>query len=186
MEHDYELVVMGSGAVGKSALVRQWVDGIFVEKHIPTVGDGYRMVVEIEEQKCILEITDTAGTMCFPAMRDLYMSKGDGFLLVYSVTSKESFEYIADLRDQILRKKYKNDVPMVLVGNKWDLKEERVVSKELEEQLAIKLGCAWMETSAKEKINVEIVFFELLEQISGKIAKPWKKKKKKKSTCFLL
>ena len=90
----------------------------------------------------------------FTAMRDLYMKNGQGFVLVYSITAQSTFNDLHDLREQILRVKDTDDVPMVLVGNKCDLEEERVVHKEHGTNLARQYNCAFMETSAKAKINV--------------------------------
>ncbi|XP_031671505.1 ras-related protein Rap-1b-like [Oncorhynchus kisutch] len=78
----------------------------------------------------MLEILDTAGTEQFTAMRDLYMKNGQGFALVYSITAQSTFNDLQDLREQILRVKDTDDVPMILVGNKCDLEDERVVGKE--------------------------------------------------------
>ena len=66
----------------------------------------------------------------FTAMRDLYMKNGQGFVLVYSITAQSTFNDLQDLREQILRVKDTDDVPMVLVGNKCDLEDERVVGKD--------------------------------------------------------
>lgn len=178
---EYKIVVLGSGGVGKSALTVQFVQGIFVEKYDPTIEDSYRKQVEVDGQQCMLEILDTAGTVSFhqnfevnvkpiflpllliqfqeqfTAMRDLYMKNGQGFVLVYSITAQSTFNDLQDLREQILRVKDTDDVPMVLVGNKCDLEEERVVGKELGKSLASQFNCAFMETSAKAKINVNDV-----------------------------
>ncbi|KAG7281084.1 hypothetical protein CRUP_027621 [Coryphaenoides rupestris] len=166
---EYKLVVLGSGGVGKSALTVQFVQGIFVEKYDPTIEDSYRKVwpllpvilqssatqVEVDGQQCMLEILDTAGTEQFTAMRDLYMKNGQGFALVYSITAQSTFNDLQDLREQILRVKDTEDVPMILVGNKCDLEEERVVGKEQGQNLARQWNnCAFLETSAKSKINV--------------------------------
>lgn len=124
----------------------------------------------------MLEILDTAGTEQFTAMRDLYMKNGQGFILVYSITAQSTFNDLQDLREQILRVKVRaadelcgctiindvsiqdtDDVPMVLVGNKCDLEDERVVGKELGKSLANQFNCSFMETSAKAKINVNDV-----------------------------
>ena len=64
----------------------------------------------------MLEILDTAGTEQFAAMRDLYMKNGAGFLLVYSITSQGTFSDLQDIREQILRVKDTDDVPMILIG----------------------------------------------------------------------
>lgn len=182
---EYKIVVLGSGGVGKSALTVQFVQGIFVEKYDPTIEDSYRKQVEVDGQQCMLEILDTAGTEQFTAMRDLYMKNGQGFVLVYSITAQSTFNDLQDLREQILRVKDTDDVPMVLVGNKCDLEDERVVGKELGKCLAGQFNCAFMETSAKAKINVNDIFYDLVRQINKK--SPEKKlKQKKKSICVLL
>ena len=151
-------MVLGSGGVGKSALTVQFVQGIFVEKYDPTIEDSYRKQVEVDGQQCMLEILDTAGTEQFTAMRDLYMKNGQGFVLVYSITAQSTFNDLQDLREQILRVKDTEDVPMVLVGNKCDLEDERVVGKDQGLNMARQFNnCAFMETSAKAKIGVNDV-----------------------------
>ncbi|KAI4876055.1 hypothetical protein NFI96_030104, partial [Prochilodus magdalenae] len=148
----------------------QFVQGIFVEKYDPTIEDSYRKAksnlhsmgqiecstqVEVDGQQCMLEILDTAGTEQFTAMRDLYMKNGQGFALVYSITAQSTFNDLQDLREQILRVKDTDDVPMILVGNKCDLEDERVVGKEQGQNLARQWNsCAFLESSAKSKINV--------------------------------
>ncbi|KAL3077172.1 hypothetical protein niasHS_013161 [Heterodera schachtii] len=163
---DYKIVVLGSGGVGKSALTVQFVQGIFVEKYDPTIEDSYRKQLEFDGQQCMLEILDTAGTEQFTAMRDLYMKNGQGFVLVYSITAQSTFNDLMDLRDQILRVKDTDDVPMILVGNKYDLEDERVVAKEQGMNLARQFNSSFLETSAKHKINVHEVFYDLVRQIN--------------------
>ena len=155
---EYKIVVLGSGGVGKSALTVQFVQGIFVEKYDPTIEDSYRKQVEVDGQQCMLEILDTAGTEQFTAMRDLYMKNGQGFVLVYSITAQSTFNDLTDLKEQILRVKDTEEVPMVLVGNKCDLEDERVVGKDQGMSMARQFGsCTFMETSAKAKIGVSDV-----------------------------
>ncbi|MEM9692720.1 MAG: GTP-binding protein [Myxococcota bacterium] len=81
------------------------MQSIFVEKYDPTIEDSYRKQVEVDGQQCMLEILDTAGTEQFTAMRDLYMKNGQGFVLVYAITSIATFNDLTDLREQILRVK---------------------------------------------------------------------------------
>lgn len=181
---EYKLVVLGSGGVGKSALTVQFVQGIFVEKYDPTIEDSYRKQVEVDDYQCILEILDTAGTEQFTAMRDLYMKNGQGFVLVYSITAQGTFNDLMDLRDQILRVKDMNDVPMVLVGNKCDLEGERIVSKDQGQALANELGIhTFLETSAKMKFNVHEVFDDLVRQINKKSPEV---KKRRGRRCVIL
>eukprot|EP00035_Acanthoeca_spectabilis_P019934 m.430305 g.430305 ORF g.430305 m.430305 type:complete len:190 (+) comp17145_c0_seq1:135-704(+) len=163
---EYKLVVLGSGGVGKSALTVQFVQGIFVEKYDPTIEDSYRKQVEVDGHQCMLEILDTAGTEQFTAMRDLYMKNGQGFVLVYSITAQGTFGDLTDLRAQILRVKDNDVVPMVMVGNKCDLEEERVVSREQGQSQAKSFGCSFLEASAKNKINVNEIFYDLVRQIN--------------------
>jgi Ras-related protein Rap-1A/Ras-related protein Rap-1B len=184
MLREYKLVVLGSGGVGKSALTVQFVQGIFVEKYDPTIEDSYRKQVEIDGAQCMLEILDTAGTEQFTAMRDLYMKNGQGFVLVYSIIAQSTFNDLPDLREQILRVKDKDEVPMILVGNKCDLNDQRVITTDQGADLAKKFGCAFLEASAKTRTNVEQIFHDLIRQIN-KLAPP-PKKEKKKGGCLIL
>ncbi|KAI9498461.1 ras related protein 1b [Zychaea mexicana] len=182
---EYKLVVLGSGGVGKSALTVQFVQSIFVEKYDPTIEDSYRKQVEVDGQQCMLEILDTAGTEQFTAMRDLYMKSGQGFLLVFSITSMVTLTDLQELREQIMRVKDSDNVPMVLVGNKCDLEEERMVSREQGMMLSQEWGGKpFYETSAMYKINVDEVFFDLVRQINRQM--PSREKQKKKLKCLVL
>jgi len=184
MLREYKLVVLGSGGVGKSALTVQFVQGIFVEKYDPTIEDSYRKQVEIDGTQCMLEILDTAGTEQFTAMRDLYMKNGQGFVLVYSIIAQSTFNDLPDLREQILRVKDKDEVPLVLVGNKCDLNDQRVITTDQGQDLAKKFNCSFMEASAKTRNNVEAIFHDLIRQIN-KLSPPVTNKKKK-GGCNLL
>jgi len=184
---EYKIVVLGSGGVGKSALTVQFVQGIFVEKYDPTIEDSYRKQVEVDNQLCMLEILDTAGTEQFTAMRDLYMKNGNGFVLVYSITTQSSFMDLMEIRDQILKVKDKDDVPMVLVGNKCDLEDERVVGKDEGFSMARRFGnCGFMETSAKARIGVQDVFYDLVRQINRNSHDVQRTKEKGAHCCTLL
>eukprot|EP00727_Mastigamoeba_balamuthi_P010098 m51a1_g5710 putative ras-related protein rap-1b (187) ;mRNA; r:1082416-1083460 len=182
---EYKIVVLGSGGVGKSALTVQFVQGIFVEKYDPTIEDSYRKQVEVDGIQCMLEILDTAGTEQFTAMRDLYMKNGQGFVLVYSIIALGTFNDLAEMREQILRVKDTDRVPMVLVGNKCDLNEQRVVTTDQGQEMARRFGdCVFVEASAKMKINVDRIFLELIRQINESDPRPVKDKKKK--SCMIL
>lgn len=182
------MVVLGSGGVGKSALTVQFVQGIFVEKYDPTIEDSYRKQVEVDGSQCMLEILDTAGTEQFTAMRDLYMKNGQGFILVYSITAQSTFNDLTDLKEQILRVKDASDVPMVVVGNKCDLEDERVVGKDQGQSLANEWRIKFMETSAKKKIGVNEIFFDLVRQINRKQpdTKGGRSGRSSKSKCSIL
>ncbi|KAH7967217.1 hypothetical protein HPB49_023560 [Dermacentor silvarum] len=140
----YKLVVVGDGGVGKSALTIQFFQKLFVTDYDPTIEDSYIQHTEIDGQLCILDVLDTAGQEEFSAMREQYMRKGDGFLLVYSVTDKQSFDNMCHFHTQILRVKDRDSYPMLLVANKVDLVHLRRVSeeqgRELAQQLKVFLG----------------------------------------------
>jgi Ras-related protein Rap-1B len=112
---------------------------------------------------------DTAGTEQFTSMRELYMKSGQGFLLVFSITSLNSFKELTYLRDQILRIKDSESVPLVIVGNKSDLEDDRVVSRDRAFKLSQDWGSApYYETSARRRANVDEVFRDLCRQMVRK------------------
>lgn len=133
-----------------------------------------------------MDVLDTAGQEEYSAMREQYMRTGEGFLLIYSITSRQSFEEIMTFQQQILRVKDKDYFPIIVVANKCDLEKERVVSEQgtfLQspyhstplnptlthqtegEALARQFGCKFIETSAKSRINVENAFYDLVREI---------------------
>jgi small GTP-binding protein len=166
MTSEYKIVVLGSGGVGKSALTIQFIQGSFVEKYDPTIEDSYRKHVEIDGKAAMLDILDTAGQEEYSAMRDSYMRTGQGFVLVYSITDPSSCEDCMTIHEQLLRSKDSDEVPLVLVGNKCDLEEERAVSKQEGKSMAEKFGdCKFLESSAKACITVEQIFIALAKLI---------------------
>lgn len=162
----YKLVVVGNGGVGKSALTIQFIQQYFVTDYDPTIEDSYTKQCLIDGDVCKLDVLDTAGQEEFSAMREQYMRTGDGFVLVFSVTDRASFDEVHRLHKQILRVKDRDFYPMVLVANKVDLEQQRVVSQAEMEQFARHLGnVRVLEASAKYRLNVDQVFFDLVRQI---------------------
>lgn len=92
--------------------------------------DSYRKQCVIDDEVALLDVLDTAGQEEYSAMREQYMRTGEGFLLVYSITSRQSFEEILTFQQQILRVKDKDYFPIIIVGNKCDLDSEREVSRQ--------------------------------------------------------
>lgn len=154
---------------------------MYVESYDPTIEDSYRKQIEIDGRACDLEILDTAGVAQFTAMRELYIKSGKGFLLVYSVTDENSLKELLSLREQVLRIKDTDNVPMVLIGNKCDLEDDRVLSIED----GIKVSEDWglvpfYETSAMYKTNVDEAFVDVVRQIMRKEAAISAEKKQQK------
>jgi GTPase SAR1 family protein len=98
-------------------------------------------------------------------MRDNYYRTGEGFVCVYSITTEESFNSVREFHKAILRVTEREHVPFVLVGNKADLESQRVVSEGDGRKLAEELRCGFLETSAKNNVNVEQSFLELVKLV---------------------
>ncbi|KAM7191056.1 ras small monomeric GTPase [Naviculisporaceae sp. PSN 640] len=162
---EYKLVVVGGGGVGKSCLTIRMVQDHFLDEYDPTIEDSYRKQCVVDGTVALLDVLDTAGQEEYSAMREQYMRTGEGFLLVYSITSRQSFDEISTFHQQICRVKDKDHVPMVLVGNKVDLEEHREVPTSEGERLAAEFRAPFLETSAKDKVNVEEAFYSLVREI---------------------
>ncbi|KAK4051856.1 RAS1 protein [Microbotryomycetes sp. JL201] len=162
---EYKLVVVGGGGVGKSAITIVFIQNHFVDEYDPTIEDSYRKQCVIDEEVALLDVLDTAGQEEYSAMREQYMRTGEGFLLVYSITSRNSFEEISTFHQQILRVKDKDFFPVILVANKCDLEYERQVSSQEGRDLAKQFGCPFIETSAKQRLNVDEAFSTLVREI---------------------
>lgn len=162
---EYKLVAVGGGGVGKSCLTIQLIQSHFVDEYDATIEDSYRKQCVIDDEVALLDVLDTAGQEEYSAMREQYMRTGEGFLLIYSITSRQSFEEVMTFQQQILRVKDKDYFPIILVGNKCDLEDERQVSRQEGEALAREFGCKSIETSAKHRINVDNAFYDMVREI---------------------
>lgn len=162
---EYKLVVVGGGGVGKSCLTIQLIQSHFVDEYDPTIEDSYRKQCVIDDEVALLDVLDTAGQEEYSAMREQYMRTGEGFLLVYSITTRTSFIEIATFQQQILRVKDKDYFPVIVVGNKCDLDTDRSVSQQEGRDLANHFSCRFIETSAKARINVDEAFYNLVREI---------------------
>lgn len=161
----FKIIIVGSGGVGKSALTLQFMYDEFVEDYEPTKADSYRKKVNLDGQEVQIDILDTAGQEDYAAIRDNYFRSGEGFLCVFSITELESLQSAHELREQILRVKNDDNIPFLLVGNKADLTERRIVSEESACEQARQWQVPYIETSAKTRHNVTNIFIELLRVI---------------------
>ncbi|CAG8712013.1 39403_t:CDS:2 [Gigaspora margarita] len=162
----YKIVVLGEGGVGKTSLTIQVSKSGCVFHHLtydPTIEDSYRKQVVIDDRPCMLEIWDTAGQEQYTALRDRWIREGEGFLLVYSISSRPTFERIKQFHDQIIRVKDTDPALVMLVGNKCDRITEREVSREEAMNLARRLRCDFIESSAKASVNVHKAFYDVDE-----------------------
>jgi len=116
-------------------------------------------------QTCMLDILDTAGQEEYSSMRDQYYRSGQGFLITYSIDSRTSFEEVSQIRENLIRLKDTEDVPMILIGNKCDLETSRQESTNDGASLARNWGVPFLDTSAKTRKNIEECFYELVRCI---------------------
>lgn len=172
----------------------------FVETYDPTIEDSYRKQVVIDSQSCMLEVLDTAGQEEYTALRDQWIRDGEGFILVYSITSRASFTRIRKFHSQIQRVKDSSSAnsptargshlssplsgsmpfgslpngpaPVMLVGNKSDRVTEREVSTQEGSALAKEMGCQFVEASAKNCINVERAFYDVVRNLRSQRREP--------------
>lgn len=161
----FKVIMVGSGGVGKSALTLQFMYDEFVEDYEPTKADSYRKKVILDNEEIQVDILDTAGQEDYAAIRDNYFRSGEGFLCVFSITEQESLSAAHELREQILRVKNDDNIPFLLVGNKADLEDRRVISHEAASEQASSWNVPYVETSAKTRHNVDLVFDQLLREI---------------------
>jgi len=171
--------------VGKSAVTLQFINRQFMSLYDPTIEDRYQKHIEYKGVQCMLEILDTAGQETFSAMRELYMANGEGFALVYSITSSLSFAEVEKIRAGIIKHKNTVKVPLVLIGNKKDLEAKREVPTEKAKNLAREWGCAFLEASAKTDTNIREIFFSLIDQVWEKTGPPKAKKQPRSGACTL-
>ncbi|KAJ9443900.1 Ras-related protein Rap-1 [Diplonema papillatum] len=166
-----KLVVLGDGGVGKSAISVKFVQDIFVLVYDPSISDVYKKQETIDGETVILEVVDTAGQEEYAAMRAPHYQKGEGFIAVYSIADRGSFQSVEQLRDDVMRERGGEPAPMVLVGNKCDVESQRKVSKKEGETLAANWykdagrSVPFFETSAKEGTNIAAVFHQIVREV---------------------
>ena len=165
---DYDVcvksIIVGDSGVGKSSLLYRYTDQDWNPHYIATIGVDFKVLTFERNNKVVkLQLWDTAGQERFRTITHSYYRGAHAVMLVFSVTDRESFDnvkrWVGDVR------KYGSEtVPMVLVGNKSDVPEsQRVVPDEEAEALAESLGCKYVKASAKENMNVDVSFGELVD-----------------------
>ncbi|KAF9583708.1 GTP-binding protein [Lunasporangiospora selenospora] len=176
------IALLGSRAVGKSSMTIQFVENVFVDSYYPTIENTFTKVISHQGQEYTAEIIDTAGQDEFSIFNGKHALDIHGYILVYSVTSKLSFDMIKIIRDKILNYTGTDWVPIVIVGNKSDLHGQRQISTEEGEELAARWNCQSCESSAKHNENIGRVF----ELMIGEIEKSTNVPEEPKSECLIL
>ena len=195
-EEKLKLMVIGESRVGKTSIIGRYTDDYISGVYLSTVGIDYQeKTIKIGEKLVKLEIWDTAGQERFKIIAKNYFQNSDGFLLVYDISLRESFERLTFWHEQL-----KLNAPLncrfLVVGNKCDLEKERQVSKEEGEKYAEQYNVKFYETSAKDNININEIFqtlatetLEIIKKkgqkrsVSSVVLKKNNFKKKKKIFC---
>lgn len=160
-----KIAIMGYRSVGKSSLTIQFVENQFVDSYDPTIENTFHKTVKLKGQEYNLKLVDTAGQDEYSIFPQSYSMDIHGYVLVYSINSAKSFEVVRALYEKLLDMTGKVHVPIVLVGNKVDLRVERVVSYEEGRQAAEYMKAAFMEASAKQNQSVFEIFSTMIQQI---------------------
>ena len=161
-KQDYEFIfkvlLIGNSNVGKSSLFLKFVDDIWNDTFVPTIGVDFKIkTFEIDTKKIKMQIWDTAGQERFKNIISSYYRGAHGILLLHDVTDKDSFKNLSNWLIEIEKNSSKN-VIKVLIGNKTDLEDKRVISKNQGKDFADTYGLKFVETSVKKNINVKEAF----------------------------
>jgi len=179
--------VVGSGGVGKSAFTIRFVQAYFVDKYDPTIEDSYRKQCSVDGESYILDVLDTAGQEEYRSFREQYMKNGDGFLCMYAINNRFSFDEANNFYKQILRVKDCDEFPCIFLANKCDLEEsQRVVSIKEGQEFAERLKCKIFETSAKKNVNVDEAFYALVREVIKYQRKKCSTEAKNSGCCLIL
>ena len=183
-EFIFKVLLLGNSNVGKSSLFLRFVDDIWNDTFVPTIGVDFKIkTFEIDEKKIKMQIWDTAGQERFKNIIASYYRGAHGILLIYDVTDKDSFKNLSNWLIEIEKNSSKN-VLKVLIGNKTDLEDKRMVTYNQGKEFADTYGLKYIETSAKKNMNVKEAFETLGRELmqASEEKKITKQKQNKKIT----
>lgn len=164
----FKLLLIGDSGVGKTCILFRFSDDAFNTTFISTIGIDFKIkTIELRGKKIKLQIWDTAGQERFHTITTSYYRGAMGIMLVYDITNSKSFDNIAKwLRN--IQEHANDDVEKMILGNKCDMEDKRVIAKERGETIARENGIRFLETSAKTNINIDKAFIDLSESILDK------------------
>ncbi|XP_043940541.1 ras-related protein Rab-3D [Protopterus annectens] len=165
----FKLLIIGNSSVGKTSFLFRYADDSFTSAFVSTVGIDFKVKTVCRNEKRIkLQIWDTAGQERYRTITTAYYRGAMGFLLMYDITNQDSFHAVQDWATQIKTYSWDN-AQVILVGNKCDLEDDRVVPAEEGKRLGVELGFDFFEASAKDNINVKQTFEHLVGMICEKM-----------------
>jgi len=167
-----KLLLLGDSGVGKTCLLLRFADDVFNDTFISTIGIDFKHKnIDIDGRKIKLQIWDTAGQEKYRTITSAYYRSAQGILLCYDVTDEKSFNNVANWVRNI--DEHANaSVNRVLVGNKCDMPEKRVISTERGKALAAKYGIKFFETSARANQGVTEAFMALTKDVKDRLSAP--------------
>ncbi|XP_023327347.1 ras-related protein Rab-21 [Eurytemora carolleeae] len=145
----FKVVLLGEGCVGKTSCVLRYVEDEFNKKHLTTLQASFlRKTIIVQKKTIFLNIWDTAGQERFHALGPIYYRDANGAVLVYDITDEDSFQKVQSWVRE-LKKMLGDEISIVIVGNKTDLVNKRVIKREDAESYAASVGAQHYLTSAK-------------------------------------
>ncbi|KYO19355.1 PREDICTED: ras-related protein Rab-3B isoform X3 [Gavialis gangeticus] len=169
-DYMFKLLIIGNSSVGKTSFLFRYADDTFTPAFVSTVGIDFKVKTVCRNDKRVkLQIWDTAGQERYRTITTAYYRGAMGFILMYDITNEDSFNAVQDWATQIKTYSWDN-AQVILVGNKCDMEDERIVPLEKGKHLANQLGFDYFEASAKENINVRQVFERLVDVICEKMS----------------
>ena len=166
-EETIKIIILGDSKVGKTSFIIRFTKNKFDETYLATIGVDYKdRIINIENKLYKLLFYDTAGEEKYKSIPKNYIKNMQGIILMYDITNKKSFDSIIDWISDVKEIKGEN-FPMILVGNKIDLNESRVVTEEMGYELAEKNQIEFFETSNKDGTNIQEAGLEIVYKILG-------------------
>ena len=164
----YKVLILGDSSVGKTCFLLKYTDKVFNEVYMSTIGLDYRLkTLTLKNGKKVkLQIWDTAGQDRFRTITKNYYKGANGIILIYDVTSTETYENVENWISQIKEEASPN-VVIYLVGNKVDMEDKRKVTTEEGQKIADENNLPFIETSAKSDININETFDNLVEKMDS-------------------
>lgn len=170
-EYDYlfKLVVIGDSGVGKSSICTRYTKGVYNDMFLTTIGVDFECHTIVLDDKIIkLQIWDTAGQERFKAITNSFYRGAQGIIIVFDVTNWESFDNVKNWLEEVNRREHETPYKLLL-GNKCDQESKRVISFDAANEYANKLNIPYLETSAKDAINVDQAFINMASEIKTRV-----------------
>lgn len=192
---NFKIILLGSQAVGKTSLLEQYVKSTFTIKYKATIGANFlSKCIEVDNTKYALQIWDTAGQEAFQSLGTHFYRGSDACVIIFDITSSKTFDSISNWREEFqFHIGYDRKIPIMVIGNKLDLNEKRVINSHKANLWCEDHGIIYYECSAKTGENVDRAFIELVNEIivfnkeNPRLFNPsihLKRQKPKKKTCL--